>query len=215
MINNTEIKNLRRNYSLKVLDESTVNENPYEQFSVWMQEAINSNILDASAMILATANSKGLPSVRVVLLKGIEEEGFIFYTNYTSHKANDIESNPTASILFFWKELERQVRITGKVEKISKEQSEEYFHSRPYDSQLGAIASKQSSVIPNREFLEKKFQEEKEKYKGSDIPLPEYWGGYKVTPDYFEFWQGRESRLHDRICYERKGSGWRISRLSP
>ncbi|MHB1688337.1 MAG: pyridoxamine 5'-phosphate oxidase [Ignavibacteriaceae bacterium] len=215
MINNTNISKLRRNYSLQGLDESNVNPNPFKQFSKWMDEVIKSDVLDPTAMILATANKAIIPSVRVVLLRGYDENGFVFFTNYESHKGNDLISNPNASILFFWKELERQVRFTGEIEKTSAEESEEYFHSRPVESQLSAWASKQSSVIPNRQFLEKTFEELKSRYEGKEIPLPPFWGGFRLKPDNFEFWQGRENRLHDRICYRRKNNGWEIVRLSP
>ncbi len=215
MTNNTDITNLRRDYSLKELNESTVKKDPYDQFIIWMDEAIKSDILDPSAMILATANKSAVPSVRTVLLKGIENDGIIFYSNYQSHKGRDIEENPVASILFFWKELERQVRLSGKVEKISKEKSKEYFQSRPYESQLGAIASHQSSVIPDREYLEKKFEEVKSNYNGEKIPPPTFWGGYILKPVEFEFWQGRNNRLHDRICYRKEQEAWKIVRLAP
>lgn len=215
MMKNTDISALRREYSLKNLDETNVNPDPYQQFSQWMNDAMKSGILDPSAMILATASAAGKTSLRTVLLKGVEENGFLFYTNYESRKAKDISENPNASILFLWKELERQIRISGEVVKISREQSEKYFHSRPYESQLGALASEQSKIIPDREFLEKKFHELQGKYKGSEIPLPSSWGGYKLIPDNFEFWQGRENRLHDRICYLKENDNWKIVRLSP
>jgi pyridoxamine 5'-phosphate oxidase len=215
MTENKEIANLRRNYSLKELTESIVDPNPYIQFSHWFNEVLKSDLKEPNAMILSTASSKGIPSVRTVLLKKFDEEGFVFFTNYTSHKAKDLNENPNAEILFLWLELERQVRISGKVEKVSSEESEEYFHSRPTNSQVGAWASKQSSVIPNREFLQEKFTEYAEKYKDGKIPLPPFWGGFRVKPLEFEFWQGRESRLHDRICYQRKKDKWEIVRLSP
>ncbi len=215
MMKNTEIAALRREYSLKVLDESNVRTNPFEQFSIWMEEVVSSDLLDPSAMILATADSKGIPSARTVLLKGADNEGLIFYTNYTSRKAKELNENPNASILFLWRELERQIRISGRVEKVSKKQSEEYFHSRPYESQLGAVASEQSKIIPGRDYLDNRFNELKKKFEGREIPLPEYWGGYKLYPEYFEFWQGRESRLHDRISYIKDGEGWKIVRLAP
>ena len=215
MIKNTDISALRREYSLKVLDENKVHLDPFKQFSIWMNEAIKSNIIDPSAMILATSSAEAVPSIRTVLLKGADHEGFIFYTNYLSRKAKELTENPSASILFLWLELERQIRISGKVRKVSKEQSEEYFHSRPYESQLGAIASEQSQIIPGREYLEKRFVVLKEKYNGDEIPLPKFWGGYKLFPESFEFWQGRESRLHDRICYLKKGKAWKIVRLAP
>lgn len=210
-----DIAKIRRDYSLEELDESTVSKNPFEQFSAWMNEAIKANILDPSAMILATSNKENVPSLRTVLLKGVEADGFIFYTNYESRKASELNENPKASILFFWKEFERQIRISGMVEKISTQQSEEYFRSRPYDSQLGAWASNQSSEIPNRNYLERKFEDYKKDFKGREVPLPPFWGGYKLLPEYFEFWQGRDSRLHDRILFVKEDDGWKIVRLAP
>ena len=200
---------------MKELTKKKVDPNPFDQFSHWFNELLKSNVKEPNAMILATASSEGIPSVRTVLLKKFDEEGFVFYTNYESHKAADLSENPNAEILFMWLELERQVRIKGKVEKVSEKESEEYFHSRPTNSQIGAWASKQSSVIPDRVFLEEKFQETAEKYKDGVIPLPPFWGGYRLKPVGFEFWQGRESRLHDRISYRKKNNTWEIVRLSP
>jgi pyridoxamine 5'-phosphate oxidase len=180
-----------------------------------MAEALNSQVIDATAMLLSTADAGGQPTSRVVLLKAFDEDGFVFYTNYESKKAADIAENPRVSLHFFWPDLERQLIITGTAEKISREESEEYFKSRPEDSKLGAWASKQSSVINDRRALEAQFAEAEERFRGREIPCPEFWGGYRVTPNNFEFWQGRASRLHDRICYERDGEGWNIVRLSP
>jgi pyridoxamine 5'-phosphate oxidase len=215
MINKNDISMLRRSYSLKELSENSVSSDPISQFSVWMNEAISSNLLEPNAMILATASKKGIPSGRTVLLKGFNESGFVFYTNYESAKASNLFENPIASLLFLWLELERQIRITGKVEKVSQAESEEYFRSRPRESQLGAWASKQSSVIANREVLEKKFEGMREKFEGKEIPLPPFWGGYRVIPQRIEFWQGRENRLHDRISYTLHAGKWKIERLSP
>jgi pyridoxamine 5'-phosphate oxidase len=212
---NKEIARIRRVYSLTELNESTVLDDPFKQFSEWMEEAVKSNIIDPNAMILATSNKDSIPSVRVVLLKGFDNEGFIFYTNYESKKGKNLVENPNASILFFWKELERQIRISGRVNKISQKESEEYFHSRPRESQLAALASNQSEVIPGREFLEQKFNEFKEEYHDKEIPLPPHWGGFKLFADSFEFWQGRENRLHDRISFSKDNSAWKIVRLAP
>jgi pyridoxamine 5'-phosphate oxidase len=212
---NKEIARIRRVYSLTELNESTVLDDPFKQFSEWMEEAVKSNIIDPNAMILATSNKDSIPSVRVVLLKGFDNEGFIFYTNYESKKGKNLVENPNASILFFWKELERQIRISGRVNKISQKESEEYFHSRPRESQLAALASNQSEVIPGREFLEQKFNEFKEEYHDKEIPLPPHWGGFKLFADSFEFWQGRENRLHDRISYLKEDNAWQIVRLAP
>lgn len=215
MIENTDIAAIRREYSLKILDEKNVAKNPFIQFSIWMEETIKSGIIDPSAMILATAGSSGIPSLRTVLLKSMEADGLVFFTNYESRKAKELDENPNASILFLWKELERQIRISGRVIKVSHEQSEEYFHSRPYESQLGAWASEQSKIIPDREYLNNRFNEFKEKFNNEEIPLPPFWGGYKLLPGSFEFWQGRESRLHDRIIYSNKNGEWKINRLAP
>ncbi len=200
---------------MKELTENIVDPNPFTQFSHWFNELLKSDVKEPNAMVLATASAERIPSARTVLLKKFDETGFVFFTNYESHKARDLTVNPNAEILFVWLELERQVRIRGKVEKVSSEESEEYFHSRPTNSQIGAWASKQSSVIPNREFLAEKFRETAEKYKDGIIPLPPFWGGFRLIPNEFEFWQGRESRLHDRISYRRKGDNWEIVRLSP
>jgi pyridoxamine 5'-phosphate oxidase len=215
MKKNNDISNLRKSYSDKKLSEDIVDKNPFHQFSGWFDEVLKSEIAEPTAMILATASAKKIPSVRTVLLKQFDEKGFVFYTNYGSHKAKDLEENPNAEILFLWLDLERQVRITGKVEKVNSDQSEKYFHSRPVNSQIGAWASKQSSAIPNRGFLENEFKKFIEKFKDKDIPLPPYWGGFRIIPEQFEFWQGRESRLHDRICYKKKRDRWEIVRLAP
>jgi len=214
MINNNDISKLRRSNALKELSEASVSSNPFTQFSVWMNEAIKSNLLDPNAMTLATASKEGIPSARTVLLKGFDERGFVFYTNYESTKAKDLDENPNAALLFLWIELERQVRISGEVEKVSQADSEEYFISRPRESQLGAWASKQSSVIASREVLERQFEEMKKRFENKEIPLPPFWGSYRVIPKRIEFWQGRESRLHDRICYSLEKGKWRIERLS-
>lgn len=209
------LASLRRDYSSRQLSRSSVAKDPFTQFGSWMAEALNSQVLDATAMLLATADSSGRPSSRVVLLKSFDENGFVFYTNYDSKKAADIAENPQVSLHFFWPDLERQLIISGSAEKISREESEEYFNSRPEDSKLGAWASKQSSVVPSREQLESQFTAAEERFRGQDIPCPPFWGGFRVTPISFEFWQGRASRLHDRICYERNGDDWNIVRLSP
>ena len=209
-----ELSALRREYSLKQLSRSSVSRDPFEQFSIWMNEAISSEILDATAMTIATVDADCRPSARVVLLKGYGPDGFVFYTNYESRKARDLAANPNAVLHFFWPELERQIIINGKVGKTSLEESEAYFASRPTDSKIGAWASNQSSRLASRDALEKSFEEMQIKF-GEDVPLPSFWGGFRLVPDRFEYWQGRASRLHDRICYELTGSGWKIFRLSP
>ncbi len=200
---------------MKELTEKIVDPSPFTQFSIWFNENLKSDLKEPTAMILATANAQGIPSLRTVLLKQYDERGFVFYTNYESNKARDLIENPNAEILFLWLAPERQLRIKGPVEKVSREESEEYFHSRPTNSQVGAWASKQSSVIPDREFLEEKFKQVADKYKDGNIPLPPFWGGFRLKPVEFEFWQGRESRLHDRLLYRKKREGWEIVRLSP
>lgn len=212
---NEKLQKLREDYSKHSLDESDVNKNPFKQFEQWMEEAVQAEVPEPNAMTLATVDANQKPHTRIVLLKGLEDGSFIFYTNYASDKGKELEQNPNASLCFLWLQLERQVRIDGTVEKISKEESQAYFKQRPYKSQLGALASNQSAEVPNREFLEKKFAELEEKYPEGEVPMPETWGGYRLKPEAIEFWQGRRSRLHDRIKYEQVGSKWEIKRLSP
>ncbi len=215
MIDKKIIEELRKNYKLKSLDQKDVLENPFEQFSIWFEEAMNSDLPEPNAMILATATKNGKPSVRTLLLKGFDEKGFIFYTNYESRKGKELAENDNASILFYWAELERQIRLEGKVEKISKEESKRYFDTRPYKSRIGAWASNQSEVIENRFIIVKKFLKYFIKFHSKDIPLPPYWGGYILIPEIFEFWQGRANRLHDRVRYSKNNGKWEIVRLSP
>jgi len=214
-MNKEQLQKLRENYSKHSLDESDVNYDPIIQFESWMKEAMNAEVPEPNAMTLSTVDANNKPHSRVVLLKGIEEGDFVFYTNWQSEKGSEIEQNPNTALCFLWLELERQVRIEGIAEKLSQEESEEYFKKRPYKSQIGALASNQSSVVPNREFLEKRFEELEEKYNEGDVPKPESWGGYRIRPEVLEFWQGRRSRLHDRIKYEKVGNKWDIKRLSP
>ena len=211
------LADLRENYTKAGLDSKDVDTNPFHQFQNWMDMAIGSDIVEPNAMTLATADADGLPSSRIVLLKHFDEKGFCFFTNYNSRKGKDLAINPNASLTIHWKELERQISIRGTVEKTSKEESENYFHMRPHQSQLGAIASDQSQPIIDRPTLLQREQELLEQYPtGTTVPLPDYWGGYRITPTYIEFWQGRPSRLHDRIVYQ-KGSNrnWSIDRLCP
>jgi len=197
------------------LKESEVSTDPFKQFNVWFNEALMIDPMQANAMFLATCSKAGKPSVRTVLLKGYDEKGFNFFTNYSSRKGNDLKENPNASLLFYWKESERQIRIEGITEQVSREESDLYFHSRPFNSQIAALASQQSSVIESREELMKKFNELKDLYKDKNTPLPDFWGGYRLIPESMEFWQGRQNRLHDRILYTKAGKDWNISRLSP
>lgn len=212
-MNENTLNNLRKNYLRGELLESKIDPNPFKQFELWFEEVLNSDTYEPNAMILATAN-ENKPSARVVLLKGLDDKGFKFYTNYNSRKGKELSANPNASLLFYWMELERQVRIEGKVEKLSREESLEYFNSRPLESRYGALASNQSEIIPNREYLEQKFSVLREKY-GDFPPMPDYWGGFILIPNLFEFWQGRPGRLHDRIVYEKSDNLWKIYRLSP
>lgn len=207
---------IRREYTKGALDEKNVDANPFKQFEVWFEEAVQSEITDVTAATLSTANTAGRPSGRIVLLKRFDERGFVFFTNYDSAKAKDIKENPQAALLFYWGALDRQVRVGGKVEKTSVKESFEYFKTRPMESKLGAWASMQSSVVSTRDVLEMAFASMKKKYKNGEIPLPPFWGGYRIIPDEIEFWQGRPNRLHDRVWYSKNSNGtWKISRLSP
>jgi len=213
---NRDLSGMRENYKWGNLLIEQVEENPYDQFRLWLEDALNSKVVEANAMNLATVNDEGRPSSRIVLLKEIDDDGFLFYTNYESRKSQELDSHPFAALNFLWKDIERQVRIEGKVSRISRERSEAYFHSRPYGSQIGAISSKQSNIVEGREILEQRYKDNFSKYeKAGRAPLPENWGGFKVEADYFEFWQGRESRLHDRIVYKLSDGKWRIDRLEP
>jgi pyridoxamine 5'-phosphate oxidase len=208
------IEELRKEYLLAKLDEGSVNSNPFIQFDKWFNEALNSGIYEPNAMSLATSiNNK--PSVRIVLLKGFDDSGFTFFTNYSSHKGQNIKENNNVALTFFWSELQRQVRIEGIAERISNDKSEEYFHSRPKGSQIGALVSSQSQIINGRKDLEEKYIELLKKYENIEVPKPENWGGYIVIPQTIEFWQGRESRLHDRIFFSKQNSEWSFVRLSP
>lgn len=212
---NLTIFDLRKDFKKGSLDEKEVERNPFDQFNRWFKEAVASEIPEVNAMTLATASRSGRPSARTVLLKQYDDRGFVFFTNYGSRKAHDLAENPQAALLLFWEPLERQVRIVGRTEKVSPAESFEYFRTRPIDSQLGAWASQQSSEISARALLEKAFGEMLEKFKSGEVPLPPFWGGYRIVPDEFEFWQGRPNRLHDRIRYTGTAGGWRIARLSP
>lgn len=209
------LQNLRQDYRVASLSENDVAANPFLQFKKWFSDAVEAQLYEPNVMTFATADSDGKPSARIVLLKGFDENGFVFYTNYESRKANDLVENPQAAAVFFWAELERQVRIEGIVSKIDKETSEAYFHSRPIGSQIGAIASPQSSVITDRKILEEKVLMLTAEYEGKVIPKPDNWGGYLIEPKRIEFWQGRSSRLHDRITYDFIEGSWKISRLAP
>lgn len=198
------------------LDENEVDPNPFRQFHKWFAEAEAAVPILPNSMTLATATQDGVPSARIVLLKSFDEQGFVFYTNYESQKARELAENPVAALVFYWPELARQVRISGRITKTSRQESETYFHSRPLDSQLGALASRQSEVISNREVLEAKMDELINEYLDNPVPLPGFWGGYRLAPDSIEFWQSRPSRLHDRLLYTKlSDQKWLIERLSP
>lgn len=209
------LNHIRKDYQNGKLEIESVHDDPIEQFKQWLDEAITSNIEEPTAMILATCGSDLQPSVRVVLLKAVDHSGFEFFTNYLSRKGRQIHENQQVAATFFWKELERQVRIEGTAEKLPPDESDRYFASRPVESRFGAAASPQSQVIPGREFLENKISELKAKYPGDDVPRPENWGGYKIKPVRIEFWQGRENRLHDRIVFQKQNETWILERLAP
>ncbi len=206
---------LRRDYSLAGLGEKDLARDPFRQFEKWFGEAEAAKLPEPNAMILATAGTGGQPSARVMLLKGVDGRGFLFFTNYESRKGRELASNPKVSLLFSWIPLERQVIVEGTAARISREESEAYFHSRPRPSQLGAWASPQSGIVAGRAILEDSFKAVEKKYAGQEVPLPPHWGGFRVAPESVEFWQGRRSRLHDRLRYRRAKEGWTIERLAP
>ena len=212
---NKSIADIRKDYRLFSLDEKDVDANPVQQFLRWWNEAVESKVEEVNAMTLATSTKNGKPSARIVLLKGFDERGFTFFTNYQSHKGKEILENPFAALIFFWKEIERQVRIEGAVEKVSAEESDAYFFSRPEGSRIGAWASPQSNIITNRKLLENNVEKISLQFKNS-IPRPPHWGGYRVMPELIEFWQGRSNRLHDRLQYTKTFNGsWKVDRLAP
>jgi len=214
-LTNKNIQNLRQEYRAAELAESDVDKNPFTQFGKWFKEALDALLYEPNVMTLATADLTGKPSARILLLKGFDENGFVFFTNYSSKKGKEMEENPQASMVFFWPELERQVRIDGLITKVAEQVSEDYFHSRPKGSQIGAAASPQSTIIPNRELLQNRVNELTATYTDQEVPKPAHWGGYLLEPTHIEFWQGRPSRLHDRITYTNVNGAWAINRLAP
>ncbi len=211
-----EIHQLRKNYQTIMLEKKRAIKNPFSQFQVWFEEARGAKFVEPNAMNLATADKYGTISSRMVLLKAFDETGFVFFTNYASNKAQDLDSTKVAALNFWWDKMYRQVRIQGRVEKISASESEEYFHSRPRGSQIGAHASRQSSVIESYDVIEKEYHRLEQEFGDQEAPYPNFWGGYIIVPELFEFWQGRPNRLHDRLRYAKTDSGeWKIDRLSP
>lgn len=215
MLDSKKIADIRKDYTLRVFDETHVNPNPIVQFNEWFNEALNAEVLEPNAMTLATVGFDGKPCARIVLLKGIEENGFIFYTNYDSNKGKQIRANPFAALVFFWPELQRQVRIEGSVERIPEQDADAYFASRPFESQIGAHASMQSQTLKNREELEAEFERLKTLFTTTPLLRPKHWGGFKVKANKIEFWQGRASRLHDRFEFNLIKENWVYRRLSP
>lgn len=209
------VADLRREYSRTGLHESDAHRDPIEQFRRWFDEALSANLYEPNAMTLATATRAGRPSARVVLLKDFDERGFVFYTNYEGRKGRELEENPYCALVFYWGELERQVRVEGWASRISREESDAYYRRRPRGSQLGARASAQSRPVVEREALEGRLRELEKEYEGREVSRPDFWGGYRVEPGEIELWQGRENRLHDRLVYRRSGEGWEIQRLQP
>jgi pyridoxamine 5'-phosphate oxidase len=212
-----DVASLRREYDTRGLRRADLHSDPIEQFSIWFLDAVEVGLPDANAIALATATADGKPSARIVLLKGFDARGFVFFTNYRSNKGRELEANPQAAFAIFWVQLERQIRVAGRVERTSREESAAYFHSRPRGSQLGAWVSKQSEVIDARQILDGRLAEMTERFGEGPIELPPHWGGYRIVPNEIEFWQGRASRLHDRFRYTRESEGrtWRLHRLAP
>jgi pyridoxamine 5'-phosphate oxidase len=210
-----DFASIRQEYQSKPFHEATAASSPFDQFEIWFQEALNANVLEPNAMVLATATPQGRPSSRVVLLKELTDSGLVFYTNYNSRKSMELSLNPQVAVTFFWKELERQIQVEGFAFRISSQESAAYFASRPRGSQLGSWASQQGAIVTDRETLEKQYAAIEKQFSGEEVPLPPFWGGFRLMPTRFEFWQGRANRLHDRLVYQRNKYHWDLSRLSP
>lgn len=210
-----ELQAMRREYMLAELDERSVERDPFVQFEKWFQEARSAEVMEPNSMVLATVSKEHIPNIRAVLLKLFDERGFVFFTNYKSAKAKEIEANPNVALEFIWLDLERQVRVIGVCEKVGYAESAAYFMKRTRESRIGAWVSDQSKIISSRKMLQMQVEKMKAKFKNGEIPLPDFWGGYRVVPSKIEFWQGRESRLHDRILYTKNADGWTIERLAP
>jgi len=211
----TEIQDLRNEYKGALLDTKNVDPSPFKQFKKWFDEALKAGIEEPNGMVLSTVSETGMPSLRTVLLKAYDQHGFVFYTNYNSRKSKEISNNPQVCVVFPWYDLHRQLIIQGSVQKVSPAESLKYFISRPFGSKLAAWVSNQSQVVTSRNLLEMKMKEMKEKFKNGEVPLPDFWGGYKIIPETFEFWQGQPNRLHDRIYYTIREERWSIERLAP
>lgn len=209
------ISDLRKDYRQQSLSETEVDPNPLQQFQTWFKQAIEAEILEPNAMTLATLSREGKPAARIVLLKEVDDRGFTFFTNYKSRKGEELAHSPWAALVFWWAELERQVRIEGSVSQVSAADSDRYFSSRPWGSRLGAWASEQSKVIAGREVLEQNLRALEQEYRDQEVPRPPHWGGYRLSPTLIEFWQGRPNRLHDRLCYRLQSDQWKLERLSP
>lgn len=211
----SSIADIRKDYKLRELLEADMSPDPFQQFEKWWQEVITAEITESNAMTLATVSGDGTPSARIVLLKGLDKDGFLFFTNYNSQKAKDLSANPKASLVFFWKELERQVRVNGEVERVEEESSDAYFNSRPEASRVGAWSSPQSTKIDSREWLQQEVEAYSKRFESNPLVRPAFWGGYRVKPQSVEFWQGRPNRLHDRLKYQWIDNKWKIDRLAP